>query len=144
MSKAFALLITFFTVLTLAACGGGEIDGTPSKLDEPLRVADFSGTWNMATTVSNVSLEATIGDGVIDIVFLDLDSTGRTLYWSGTFTDSNVQGASITSIGNIDKMAGSVMGSSMAEKIFSVEDRLLRFDLQMMGTARVIYLEKTV
>lgn len=130
LSSLSIVIVALSLILFLSSCGSKSVSAPVS----------FDGTWE---STGDVKMVATIhGDNIkIDWV-MDEATTG--LYWLGTFPtpESKLGKLSIASVGDVQAMDYSIVGSKNTAKIFTYKNGALSFEFTVMGTTSRISLTK--
>ena len=82
-------------------------------------------------------MEATIRDNSIEINIVGNDT--RSLYWKGTFPVGTER---IKSVADKEALAASMLGSQESEKVFTLKDEQIDFDMSIAGTTRTVHLRR--
>lgn len=148
-----ALALAIALSVPVSACGSDA--GTPVSADvskspvakkkaapKPPTKVNFEGSWAMVNPEPALNMTAMISNDTIEIIW-DLDDL-TALYWKGSFptTDQLSSIEKIESVGDVPAMDASLLGSQNKTKTFTYKDGRLAFELTVMGTTRVIELER--
>lgn len=137
MHKLVALLAALVIPFALTGCGasettGGTQSGTTTEAQAETKApASLNGTWRAQ------GLEAVIADNSIEINIVGDDT--RSLYWKGTFPAGD---ESVKSMADTDALSSSMLGSQDAEKVFTVKDDQIDFEMSIAGTTKTVHLQK--
>ena len=143
MKKLVALLAIIFVGISLSACqsSGSGSDAKSSSSAPTASVAPAAPTKEAPVSLNGVwkadGFEAVVDSSSIKISIVSADSTS--LYWKGTFASGADK---ITSIGDREALDASMLGSQDANKVFNIDGEKITFKISMMGTTKMIKLEK--
>lgn len=127
------IVFVIIAIVLFSGCSKESIKTDKPEATEKVAPVTTDGTW------STDGMTATVEAGVINIYF-ESDDT-KALYWSGTFPKTYGDGMYV-SIGNVDAMYKSLMGSSEVKKTFMLEDNAIQFEVQGMGMVKQAKLKK--
>lgn len=127
MFKKFLLFVVLLFVST--ACGSSEPSGPDS----------LAGTWS-TTSTDGPTMTADVSADTIEIQWTTADTTA--LYWKGSFESSATNGSTITSDGDTETMAMSLLASMSETKEFVYDDGKISFDFTIMGVTSKLTLER--
>jgi len=139
-AKAFLWIGSALVVSAMILGGLIYVNAGDPTDTEPL---SFTGTtWVGKVNASTFS--ATILENDIEITWKNEESSA--LYWKGTFpTPLNAHLGdmfTVKSVGNTEAMGQSLLGSQDEFKVFTYENRLLKFQMTVMGVTQTVSLEK--
>lgn len=100
------------------AQGQATQEETPQPAPQP---ADLTGTWKQTNPNGDAYMEATIGDGTIEVDWVGLTGSGeKALYWKGTYEAPTQAGDwKWTSQGDTEAMSSALLASQDATKEFT-------------------------
>ncbi len=136
MHKLVALLAALAIPFAIAGCGSSDATsgiqgGTTAEAQAETKApASLNGTWTAE------GLEAVIADNSIEINIVG-DNT-RSLYWKGTFPAGD---ESVKSMADAEALSSSMLGSQ-DEKVFTVKEDQIDFEMSIAGTTKTVHLEK--
>lgn len=131
-----AFLTTLFVIIVLSIFGVPRHAASASSLE---------GHWRSSATTDTTEtplMTAEISNNQIEITWRTEDTSF--LYWKGTFPVSKTvsDGSEIVSVGDVEAMDGSLMGSQSKTKNFTYKNGKLVYTLTVLGASRNITLER--
>lgn len=124
------IMLALALLVSLTACGSNN--SAPVSLN---------GSWSTEAS-PDFTMTAVVSDTGIEVTWKAPDTTA--LYWVGTLPTSPdlTNDTVITSQGDTEAMAMSLLASQSETKDFTYKNDKLAFDFTIMGVTKTLYLEK--
>jgi hypothetical protein len=137
--RLIGVLVVFIGIILTTSCANAASspDASPVASEKGASATNLAGTW---VSSEQPGFEAVITPDQITVYFVDGET--KSLFWKGTFPETATESEIVSSAGDVDAMASSLLGSTETIKPFTFTGEEITFEFSMMGTSTIVHTAK--
>lgn len=147
MAFALILLLAFSFVACVGKTGDADTIVTPATTESNnTKPLDLTGCWDQSNKKSETSYQsASISGTVIEVYWIDTESSSKALYWAGTYTAPTETKEEYTwdSQNDKSKTDNALLASGDDTKTFTYSKGVISYTVTALGMTTTVELSKT-